>query len=175
MWSKKCWIERDNLFGLVAMVLFRQPRSLLAVFAAKTRRWLVFSLLSTKIPRSLPAELLPSWSVLSLYCCKGFFLPRGKTLPWSFWSFIRFLLDPSSSLFRSLWMAVQHLSVFIGSLQFGISNVLLKQYQKILVYILTLIVALIRIEWENRTSMFQGTGLNKSCIYYKKSVLMWII
>jgi len=62
--------------GLLAVVLQRQPGRLLAVFATRAHRWLTFSLLSTKIPRFLPPELLPSWSVLGLCCWKGFYLSQ---------------------------------------------------------------------------------------------------
>lgn len=81
MWCNKQGGEGSNSFlGLLAMVILMQPRMLLAVFASGEYRCLMFSLLSTKIPGSPFAELLSSCSVLSLYCCKGFFFVPGVGL-----------------------------------------------------------------------------------------------
>lgn len=64
------------------------------------------------LPRS-PCPFLQSCCPAGQSCCKGFFLPRCKTSHLSFRSFLRFLLDPSSSLSRCLWVTVWHLRVFM--------------------------------------------------------------
>ena len=57
---------------LLAVLLFTQPMVLLASTAAGAHD----SLLSTKSASSFSVGLLPTWSILSLYHCRGFFLPR---------------------------------------------------------------------------------------------------
>ena len=57
-------------------------------------------------PGAFPTKLLPSQSVLTLYHCKVFFLPRCRSLYLSRLNLTRFILAHSFSLFGSLWMAV---------------------------------------------------------------------
>ena len=61
----------------------------------------------TRTSSYFSAELLPSQSVSSLYCCKSFCSCRYKTLHLSFLNSPRPLLAHSSSLSRFLWMAAQ--------------------------------------------------------------------
>lgn len=95
---------------LLAMLLSVQPRMLLAPLLPGSH-WLTFSLLPTRAPRTFSADLLPRQSGPSRPRCQGFFLPRCRTLHLPLLNFIRFLLDHSSSLSRSLWMVVPYLSV----------------------------------------------------------------
>lgn len=54
-------------------------------FAARMHCWLMFNLFSTKIPTSLSAELLSSWSVRSMCRCLGLFLSRRFRAYWLLW------------------------------------------------------------------------------------------
>lgn len=105
--------------NLLPVLLLVQPRMLLAFLAARADCWLMFSLLSTKIPRSFSTALLPSCLVPSLYYCQGLFLPICRASHLSLLNFPRFLLAHSSSLFRSLWNATLPFSIIDWSSQFG--------------------------------------------------------
>lgn len=53
-----------------------QPRVLVAFFAVRVHLWLLmFSLVSTRTPRSYSPKLLPRWSAPSLSWCMGLLLP----------------------------------------------------------------------------------------------------
>ena len=74
------------------------PRIPLAFLAARSHCWLMVNLSSTRIPRSLSAELHSSRSVPSLYWCMRLFLPRCRTLRLPLLNLIRFLSAQLSSL-----------------------------------------------------------------------------
>lgn len=63
--------EIITLLILLALLLLIHPRRLSAS-AARTHRWLTFSLLSAKTSRSCSAKLLSSQAVLKLYSDRGF-------------------------------------------------------------------------------------------------------
>ena len=62
----------------------------------------MFSLVSTRTPRSFSAKLLSSWVALSIYWCMGLFFPRCRTLQFSLLNFMRSLSTHFPSLSRSL-------------------------------------------------------------------------
>lgn len=76
-----------------------QPRIPIAFFVARAHFWFMFYLVYSRTLRAFSVKLLSSWvfRVVS---------PRYRTLHFPLLNFMRFLLAHSSSLSKSLWMAV---------------------------------------------------------------------
>lgn len=73
--SPKLWVEQYNCFTWSKACIPPVNATKHDVdFGAGACIWIIFSLLSTKIPRFSLAELLPGQLFLSLCCCKTFFL-----------------------------------------------------------------------------------------------------
>lgn len=129
MWSDKCWEGGETSPGSGPVCAAQEA----ALSLLPGHTGLMWSLLPTRIPRSLPAELLPSWPLFTLCCCKGFFPSWVGEFAFVLLEFHKVSVETFFNLSRFFWRAVT-----IGSPQFGTSNVLLKQYQKHLFYIFSL-------------------------------------
>lgn len=129
MWSDKCWEGGETSPGSGPVCAAQEA----APSLLPGHTGLMWSLLPTRIPRSLPAELLPSWPLFTLCCCKGFFPSWVGEFAFVLLEFHKVSVETFFNLSRFFWRAVT-----IGSPQFGTSNVLLKQYQKYLFYIFNL-------------------------------------
>lgn len=81
------FIGKITFPDLLASLLLRKPSTWLALLAARTRCWFGCSLLSTWIPKTFSAELLPKQPVLTPYCCMGLLHPRYTPLclSWTLW------------------------------------------------------------------------------------------
>ena len=75
--------------------------------AAQDTISLLFKVVPTRTPRSLPARLLSSWVALSIRWCLGLFLPRSRTLHSPVVKFIRFLSAHFSVPLRTPWIVAQ--------------------------------------------------------------------
>lgn len=85
-----------------------------------SRCWLMFYLLTTRIPSSFSSELLSSWVAPSLSWCLGLLLSWCRTLHFHLWNIMRFLSAHFSSLSLSLWMAGQLTCTSASPHHFGI-------------------------------------------------------
>ena len=65
-------VTRDKLSRRIISLNLKQSRTLLDIFSARAYSWHIVSLLSTRTPRSLSAELLSGQLASSLYWCLGY-------------------------------------------------------------------------------------------------------
>lgn len=98
------WYYRHGL-ELLSVLLLAQPRMPQAIPASRDHCWLMLSSLPSRTPRASSAELLPSQTGPSQYCCQQLFLSRSMTWHLSLLNFIWFLFPHSSSLSRAVWVA----------------------------------------------------------------------
>lgn len=91
----QCWVERKILsFGLLSL---RQTRRLLIFCAARAHYWLMFSLESTRTPRSVSVKLLPRHPE---FLVNGSVFSRCRTL---YFPLSNVMQSHFSRLMMSLW------------------------------------------------------------------------
>lgn len=88
------------------MLLLIQIRMLLVLLAGRAHCWLMFNLLSAKIPRFLLAALLPSLSLPSLHQCNGLLSPKYSTSYLFLQNCMKFLPAYSSGSLMPIWMEI---------------------------------------------------------------------
>lgn len=83
---------------LLGVFFLNSPRYCWLLFAPRTHCWFMFSLLSTNIPWSLSAKLVPSWPCPNLYCWIELFLSRAWISLYFFFLNLLFVFVPSAKL-----------------------------------------------------------------------------
>ena len=90
---QQCRVERkDHISQPFCNVFSNAAGEAVGHFATRAYCWIMFHLVSIRMPRSFSAELLSSWSGPSLSWCMGLFLPRLRI--WHFRLLCKVLVRP---------------------------------------------------------------------------------